>query len=211
MVVIAEWLGGLYFDLLMALVMILGIHEWFTLCKTQTVIRPGMLRSLILVLGTMYIAFACLSLTWLRATHPDGAMFVLTVLLAVWASDTAAYFVGSTVGGPKLMPAISPKKTWSGLIGGMIGAALVGVGMAYFGDAADNVMPIVLFAIMIGVLAVVGDLIESFVKRRFGVKDSGSLIPGHGGILDRIDGLLAAAIGAAVLSALMPEQVELWP
>ncbi|MEQ8664500.1 MAG: phosphatidate cytidylyltransferase [Rhodospirillales bacterium] len=211
LVLVAEWYGGLYFDLLVALLMILSVHEWIQMCKNSEAGGSTTTRSVIRFVGILYILAACFSLAWLRATHPDGAMLVLLMILAVWASDTGAYFAGTMIGGPKLAPAISPKKTWSGLLGGSLAAGGVGAAMAHFGGASQNIELLTGLGVMIGLFAAGGDLLESLVKRRFGVKDSGTLIPGHGGVLDRVDGLLAAAIGTAVASVNMGGHIELWP
>lgn len=143
-----------------------------------------------LPLGMVYIGFACLSLLWLRALPEGGREVVFWLLAVVWATDTGAYFAGRAIGGPRLAPRISPNKTWAGLIGGALAAALVGVIAA--GLAGRDPMLPVVGGMVLAVVAQGGDLLESWCKRRFGVKDSGHIIPGHGGILDRVDGLLAA-------------------
>ena len=155
--------------------------------------------------GILYAGLPAIALVWLRA-QPGGPGFVIWVLAVVWATDIGAYFAGRRFGGPKLAPAISPKKTWSGLIGGMVAAAIVSAGIAY----AQNWHPALWLAVFAAlgaaaaVLAQVGDLFESWLKRRVGVKDSGTLLPGHGGLMDRVDGLIPVAIAAAlVLRALM--------
>jgi phosphatidate cytidylyltransferase len=129
----------------------------------------------------------------------DGLFLIAFLFACVWAADTFAYFSGKTFGGPKLAPRISPNKTWSGFVGGLAGATLASYALAYgfghgYGFAA--------FALTIGltISAQIGDLAESFVKRLFGVKDSGRIIPGHGGILDRIDGLIFAAVTALLIA-----------
>lgn len=141
-----------------------------------------------LAFGGVYILLPVLSLVWLRE---QGRPLLFWVLLLVWATDIGAYAAGRTIGGPKLAPKISPNKTWAGLIGGMIAAAVVGSLMApYF----SGEWPVVaLYSGVLAVIAQVGDFGESWVKRRFGVKDSSNIIPGHGGVLDRVDGLLAVA------------------
>lgn len=150
--------------------------------------------------GLLYAGLPAIALIWLRA-QSGGFGFVLWVLVVVWATDIGAYFAGRKFGGPKLAPAISPKKTWSGLVGGMIAAALASAVVAYF----QQWHPILWLAIFAGLGAVaavvsqIGDLFESWLKRRAGVKDSGTLLPGHGGIMDRIDGLVPVAIAAAAL------------
>lgn len=143
-----------------------------------------------------------LSLIWLRAL-PHGAACVLFVLAVVIASDSLAYATGRIVGGPKLAPAISPGKTRSGALGGLFGAALAG-GIVAHVTGLGPVGGAVLWGAVLGVAAQAGDLAESAVKRHFGVKDSGHLIPGHGGLLDRFDALLAAAPLAALLSLACP-------
>jgi len=146
--------------------------------------------------GVLYLGLPGLAFTWLRHRPDDGLEVVVWLLLVVWAVDIFAYLVGSRVGGPKLWPAVSPKKTWSGLLGGVAAAALVALG----GRLLATGWPLGLLALSGASLAVVaqlGDLFESAVKRRFGVKDASSIIPGHGGLLDRVDGLLAASLALA--------------
>jgi phosphatidate cytidylyltransferase len=148
--------------------------------------------------GLPYIAFAALAVSWLRATPGSeaGLFNLLWLFGVVWGTDTTAYVVGRTVGGPKLAPAVSPGKTWSGAVGGLLGAAAVGAGLAL----AAGVPPfaVILASLALSVVAQAGDLAESAIKRRFGVKDSGSIIPGHGGLFDRADALLAAAPAMAL-------------
>jgi phosphatidate cytidylyltransferase len=137
----------------------------------------------------------------LREAEPFGWAAVLFVFLVVWATDIAAYFGGRYFGGPKLWPAVSPNKTWSGAASGLAAAIAAGGLMAW----AAGVPRAGTCFVLAGVLSVAsqaGDLFESGMKRRFEVKDSGRLIPGHGGVLDRVDGLLAAAAAAWVLAAL---------
>ena len=145
------------------------------------------------VLGVPYVGLTAVALVWLRGQGTAGFGNVLFVLLVVWATDIAAYLVGRLIGGPRLAPAISPGKTWSGAVGGLAGALLIGWA-ASPGSAA------ILLAALLSVVAQAGDLMESGIKRRFGVKDSGTLIPGHGGLLDRLDGVLTAAPAAALLA-----------
>lgn len=148
-----------------------------------------------------YLVLPFVAIVWLRADPVLGREATLWVLGVVWAIDICAYFSGRLIGGPKLAPRISPKKTWAGLIGGMIGAAIVGVLMAqYLGQGS-----IIWLAIVSASLALVeqtGDFLESSWKRRAGVKDSSNLIPGHGGLLDRVDGLVAACLAAALIGLL---------
>jgi phosphatidate cytidylyltransferase len=151
--------------------------------------------------GVLYVGLPIITFVWLRNHVAGGTLHVIWLLVVVWATDICAYFVGRTMGGPKLAPAISPGKTWSGLLGGMAGAALFGgllslVAGAGFWFAAS-------LAIVLAVIAQAGDLFESALKRQAGVKDSSRLIPGHGGLLDRIDGLVFATPAFAAIVWLM--------
>lgn len=163
----------------------------------------------LLGIGILYVGAGLVGLMWLRDQPEIGLALFLYAMLAVWATDIGAYAAGRTIGGPKLAPRISPKKTWAGLIGGMISAGVVGWLVALLSGAT---LP--LLALLVGALAAVvgqaGDLFESAVKRRYDVKDSGHLIPGHGGILDRIDGLLVAAPVLAVFHATIGTAVSWW-
>lgn len=146
--------------------------------------------------GVCYVSFAVVSMAWLREQDTHG-LLVIWLFFAVWAMDVGGYFAGKGIGGPKLAPKISPKKTWAGLIGGMVLAALVSLAISLifeFGDPA--IMPIL--GAVVAFIAQVGDLYESAVKRALDKKDSGALIPGHGGILDRVDGLVFAAPFVAI-------------
>jgi phosphatidate cytidylyltransferase len=147
---------------------------------------------LLQALGALYIGIPLVALIWLRADPQVGRITLFWLLGLVWATDTGALFAGRTIGGPKLAPVVSPNKTWAGLFGGVLAAALLGAVFTLFDDGS----PLLLAMLVSAALAVVaqgGDLVESMVKRYFGVKDSGALIPGHGGIFDRVDGLLAVA------------------
>jgi phosphatidate cytidylyltransferase len=153
-------------------------------------------RSLTLGWGFLYVAvpaFALLVLNWL------SWQAVLWAMVVTWSTDIFAYFAGRAIGGPKLAPRISPNKTWAGLIGGMAGAGVLGA----LTGVILGIDPLLLFlGAPMGLLAQIGDLYESGVKRRAGVKDSGSLLPGHGGLLDRLDGLLPVVMATLVIVAL---------
>jgi phosphatidate cytidylyltransferase len=146
--------------------------------------------------GVVYIGAPCLALAWLRAT-PEGFRWTVLLFAVTWSADIFAFLVGSVVKGPKLWPRFSPNKTWSGFVGGLIGA----MGSAMAVSAGTRMSPSLAAAAMIGLggglATMAGDLWESMLKRRFGVKDSGDLIPGHGGLLDRVDGLMFAALAVA--------------
>lgn len=158
-----------------------------------TVVGPQ--RRGLAALGMGYVMIGCAALAWLATAHETS--LIVYVVLVVWATDIGAYAAGRAIGGPKLAPRISPKKTWAGLFGGMAAAAVVGAAMAWW-LAAPHPFGAAALAAVLAVVAQAGDLLESFVKRRVGVKDSSRLIPGHGGLLDRIDGLLAAAPALAL-------------
>lgn len=144
--------------------------------------------------GLVYIAVPSAGLLSLRGIPDTGAVAVLVVFAIVWATDTFAYAVGRTVGGIKLWPRISPKKTWSGAFGGLVAAMAIGAVVSLFGYFGPG--HALLLAAILSLAAQAGDLAESAVKRQFAVKDSGRIIPGHGGVLDRIDGLAGAATAA---------------
>ncbi len=143
--------------------------------------------------GALYIGLPTVSLVWLRGAE-HGEAIVLWLMLSVWATDTGAFFVGRAIGGPRLAPRISPKKTWAGLAGAMVSAGAVGAAAGLFCEGAPRPAPLAAAGAILAVVAQMGDLGESWVKRRFGTKDSSQLIPGHGGLFDRVDGLLAAAV-----------------
>lgn len=179
-----------------------GISARALVLGTATIIGLGALFAIIsrrvtLGLGLVYTVLPGLALVWLRA-WPNGFAFVLWVLTVVWATDIFAYFTGRAFGGRKLAPRISPGKTWSGLFGGMAAAALVGwiVASAYRLDA-----PFTSLGAAMAVAAQGGDLFESWLKRQAGAKDSGLLLPGHGGALDRLDGLIPVALLTALVIA----------
>jgi phosphatidate cytidylyltransferase len=130
-----------------------------------------------------------------------GFLVIMLLFAIVWATDIAAYFAGRALGGPKLMPRVSPKKTWSGALAGTVAAILVAVAIAKSAGLA-GLVAIAIMAILLSVVAQAGDLFESALKRRFGAKDSSHLIPGHGGLMDRLDGFVAAAFLAAVIGLL---------
>jgi phosphatidate cytidylyltransferase len=158
-----------------------------------------------LAAGVIVVGLPCLAFAWMRMDA--GAHAVMWLLGAVWATDIGAYATGSTLGGPKLAPRISPNKTWAGLTGGIICAALWSILFTAWLHDAPALPVAVLLGATAAVVAQVGDLGISIVKRRFGVKDTGKLIPGHGGVLDRIDGLLTTAPALALLLLLASEDM----
>ncbi len=160
--------------------------------------------------GVLYVGLSCLAIVWLRADPAAGRDALLWVLALVWATDIAAYVAGRRLGGPKLAPAISPGKTWSGLAGGVLAAAAVGAAAGLW--LSPEGRPGVLAGVSAGLAVIeqMGDLFESAVKRRFGVKDSSAIIPGHGGFLDRVDGLMAVCVAVAALTLAGGRTILAW-
>jgi phosphatidate cytidylyltransferase len=150
--------------------------------------------------GFLYAAAAELASVLVRHDPASGFAALLFVLLAVWAADIGGYFAGRGIGGPRLWPRVSPKKTWAGAIGGFAGSlAVAGI---FAAAGAGKTGPLLALGAFLSVISQLGDLFESAVKRRFGVKDSSHIIPGHGGLLDRLDGFVAAVVAAAILGFL---------
>ncbi len=191
--VFAVWYGGWVFAALVGAFAGLMLWEW----RRLTAGRGGWM-----LLGLAYVLLPCLSLIWLR-NESGEAIPVLILFVCVWASDTGAYAAGRLIGGPKLAPKISPNKTWAGLFGAMAasGAVLIAALALRSAEPAAGGMIFVagLLGAGIGLIGQAGDLFESWVKRRFGAKDSGTLIPGHGGALDRLDSMLFVAPAAALV------------
>lgn len=159
-------------------------------------------------LGVLWVALPCVALLWL-AEGSGARVTLLWVLAIVWATDIGAYAIGRSIGGPRLAPRLSPRKTWAGLIGGTLCAALAGAATARVLGISPAV-PLVLVSAGLAIVGQVGDLAESLAKRRFGVKDSSGLIPGHGGLLDRLDSLLAVLPAVALLSLVGGRSVLAW-
>ncbi len=150
-----------------------------------------------LLVGSLYIGSACLALYYLREDRPNGLAWTLWLIAIVWAVDVFAYLVGRNIGGWKLWSSVSPRKTWSGFAGGSLAGTLVGLCGGFWLDV-PSLWALALGAAALSLVAQGGDLAESAIKRHFGVKDASTLIPGHGGLLDRVDGLLPASMALAV-------------
>nr|WP_249792459.1 phosphatidate cytidylyltransferase [Bradyrhizobium sp. BRP22] len=150
--------------------------------------------------GFCYAAVAEVASVLLRQDPEEGFVALMFVLLVVWATDIGGYFAGRSIGGPKLWPRVSPKKTWAGAIGGFVGSLIIAAGFAVLG--LGPVTPLLVLGAVLSVVSQFGDLFESAVKRRFGVKDSSHLIPGHGGLMDRLDGFVAAVAVATIFGFL---------
>lgn len=205
----AIWLGGFAF---MALVIFVGLAVYWEFSKLALGFAKSLnSRILWLLGGLIYIGLACFTLLIFSA--PFFGMTPAIILIAgVIGTDVGAYFAGRTIGGPKIAPKISPSKTWSGLIGGMVGAGLLMIAVQaiiYWGrvDARDHSdiylaygwKTLAITGLALAIVAQAGDFFESWMKRRAGVKDSGRLIPGHGGLFDRTDGLIAVAFVAGLI------------
>lgn len=153
-------------------------------------------------LGVLYAGVPSVALIWLRSSGSHGLEAVLFVLLAVWATDTGAFITGRSLGGPKLLPKVSPKKTWSGLAGGVAAAATISW-LCATASGSQTPARVVAIGACLAVVSQIGDFLESAIKRSHGVKDASRLIPGHGGFMDRVDGLVLAAVVAALLGLML--------
>lgn len=187
------WIGGWAFALLLAIGGALVFAEWLGLVRKMTL---GAAARWLFIIAGLVITLAAVGGLWIIRDQL-GFVAALWVFAMVWATDIGAYFAGRAFGGARLAPSISPAKTWSGLFGGMIAALVVG---ASLGDRAGIEGVPLWIGAPIGALAQCGDLFESWMKRRAGVKDSGRVIPGHGGVFDRVDGLIPVAILLGVLA-----------
>lgn len=186
---IALWQGDIVFTVFVALCAVIMLYEWRGLTAP--------LNPFMTLLGIPYILLPCFSLIGLRmlqfTDHPLSFWPTLYVIAVVAATDTGAYISGRCIGGPKLAPSISPKKTWSGLLGGMSSGVVVSYLLSSELVIPSNLPEAIAVGMIVAVVSQMGDLFESWIKRKAGVKDSGTLLPGHGGLLDRVDGLLFAA------------------
>lgn len=153
--------------------------------------------ALLSCLGVLYVGLPAVALISLRGDQTHGLLAVMLVMLVVWTVDTAAFLGGRSIGGPRLWPAISPNKTWAGFICGVGAGVLMGIALAFWIGAP--LLHLAVVSLLLGAGSQAGDLAESALKRAFGVKDSSGLIPGHGGILDRVDGIVTAATLAGII------------
>ncbi|WP_327796195.1 phosphatidate cytidylyltransferase [Acidocella facilis] len=235
---VCMWVGGTAWDLLIGVAMAGLGHEWATLAKRdhawplaavllivwgmsvlfgplagiEAVLALGLASWPVFgrfpALGVPYAGLGGIALLWLRHRPGAGLVDVFYLLLVIWGTDIGAYLVGRLIGGRKLAPSISPGKTVSGAVGGLVIGALCGALLAGFTLGE----PLAAFGVGLALSAVAqaGDLLESAIKRKLGVKDSGRTIPGHGGLFDRLDGFLTAAPLAALLAVCMQGGVGLW-
>jgi phosphatidate cytidylyltransferase len=192
----AFWLGGYVFLAFVGLLAIGLLWEWWSLARRITVSplgQAGWLLAGLIYIGLSCAMFAASYFLGIRALLPA----VIAVLLVI-ATDVGAYFVGRTVGGPKLWPRISPNKTWSGLAGGMVASAIALL-LLSMPNSLGRAIYLIVFGFLVAIVAQAGDLFESRMKRMAGVKDSGRMLPGHGGLFDRLDGLLGVQFVQALL------------
>ena len=237
----ALWLGGLAWIVLIAAAGSLLFVEWMRLCQqplsrfaraaivvivviaclpaapvTVPILLLLSLGLLVvwpakLVAAVPYVGVVAASLVWLRTDAAAGLENTLFLLLVVWASDTAAFAAGRVFRGPRIWPALSGAKTWSGALGGLLAVAVVGAALAALLDGAFlGSGRAIAAAVLLGLAAQAGDLLESGIKRRFGVRHSGALIPGHGGLLDRVDSLMTSAPVACAMAVAHGPGVALW-
>ena len=154
--------------------------------------------------GVMYSGLPAVALLWLRSDEPQGFLAILFMVLVVAATDTAAFAAGRLIGGPRLAPRVSPNKTWSGLIGGVTAAS--GVAAVFAAVIGAPVAPLAIVGLLLGLIAQAGDLAESALKRAFDVKDASQLLPGHGGFMDRMDGLVSVSVAVAIAALFLNPQ-----
>lgn len=201
---LALWFGGWLWAVFVGAIASGVLWEWRGLVRGF--VATPMQQTLWNIGGIVYIGFATAMLLFLRSEF-FPVIASVSVILAVIGTDVGAYFAGRTIGGPKIAPSISPSKTWAGLLGGMVGATLAFAGLMAFQYETSGAGPqpawseAVFFGCFTAVVAQAGDFFESWMKRRAGVKDSGKLIPGHGGLFDRVDGLLAVVFVGGILVA----------
>ncbi len=184
------WIGGTPFIVMISVVAALALWEFWQMVRTDRSRIP------LMIFGVIYICLPLLLCIWLRLGSVDGFLWVFALLMSNWATDTGAYAGGRLFGRHKLAPRLSPNKTVEGAIAGWITGAIIGI--VIFAVAGRLDVRTVIVPIIVGISVIIGDLFESALKRRYAVKDSGGILPGHGGILDRIDGTLVAAVTSIV-------------
>lgn len=194
------YMGGWWFIAMIGAALTMAVYEWALL--SQSTLRPYTN----FFFGVFYITLTFCSFIFLRFGFEQGAWLSISALVAVWASDTGAYFTGKFIGGPKLLPKISPNKTWAGLVGAMFFCGLALMALAGVGRHLETVMNtdigleprhvggVFMVGLILGVAGQAGDLLVSLFKRQAGLKDTGAIIPGHGGLLDRIDSLMLVSL-----------------
>jgi phosphatidate cytidylyltransferase len=200
--ILVAWIGGVPFVVFWTVAASIVLWEWSALVKNAGEIDKSLgWFAGWMVGGLVYAGVLLLCPIVLRGDPALGLAAMLFVFAIVWVTDIAAYFVGRAVGGPKLWPAVSPNKTWSGAVAGTLGGVAAGLLVVKLAELVVAPM-LVIVALALSVAAQLGDLLESAIKRHFGAKDAGQLIPGHGGLMDRLDGFLTAAAAAVMVGLL---------
>jgi phosphatidate cytidylyltransferase len=213
----ARWILGLVTGGFAVAATIFGLEPLeavLAICVAAMIVVGGLAALLkgpvtAMAFGAVYVSLPFGAFVWLREAFPDGRMILITLLAIVWATDIAAYFAGRGFGGPLLSPKDSPNKTWNGAIGALICAGLAAAAAARAGGA--ELQGWIVIGLAMSIVAQAGDLLESRCKRIFGVKDSSGIIPGHGGVLDRLDALMAASVALAILMRLFPGMAPDFP
>lgn len=186
--------GGFIFYIMLTIAVIIMAQEW------KVFNRASGNKTVWQLIGGFYITIPCISMVYLINTL-QGTSVVIWLLLTVWITDIAAFVFGKIIGGPKLVPTISPNKTWSGMIGALVTTFTFAFASIVYFEPFSKI-GLIAATLLISALAIIGDLVESWIKRQFSIKDSGKIIPGHGGVLDRVDGLIFSTPAAAILVAL---------
>jgi phosphatidate cytidylyltransferase len=198
LVLAITWYGGWPFVALWTIAACIVLWEWSMLAKAVPSAGPYVGW---MIAGLAYAAVLALAPAILRSDAALGFVAIVFLFAIVWTTDALAYFAGRALGGPKLMPAVSPKKTWSGAAGGTLGAIAAGLIVVKIAGL-QLTAAVAAVALMLSVVSQIGDLVESAVKRRFNAKDASQLIPGHGGLMDRLDGFLTAVLAATMVGLL---------
>ena len=185
------WIGGFIFDVFWIAAGILIFWEW------KKIVASSPFRWLWILAGLFYALIAALPPIILRHSVDFGLVSILFLFGVVWATDIGGYVVGRVIGGAKVWPAVSPKKTWSGTLGGIVAAVIVGCIVVHF--SGIPIGGIIILTVALSIASQAGDFFESAIKRHFGVKDASNIIPGHGGVMDRLDGFIVAALIAVLI------------
>lgn len=196
------YLGGFYYNMFIISIAVLMAFEWENITKNNININTKIFwKYFWKIFGVGYIVLPTASLIYIR-TIEQGYEIIVWMFVIIWCTDIFAYLGGRFFKGPKLIPFISPNKTWSGLFSGVTAGTLAGLIIVntFNGNAED----FLIITFIISIYSQIGDLLESFIKRQFNTKDSGSVIPGHGGVLDRVDGIVLVAPKVALLSVFYP-------
>ncbi len=190
------YIGGLAGAMCVSIALLLSLLVWYVFWLRARIPDVG-----VSFFGAAYTGLLIGSLVPIRMSleAPWGGVLVLALFLSVWVNDSFAYLVGSKFGKHKLAPKVSPKKSWEGFIAGLVGSVVIWCLMTLIPGVSMSIIQAIIFGIICGLMSVLGDLAESRIKRNSGVKDSGTIMPGHGGLLDRCDSMFLAAVSAAIL------------